>query len=472
MTAPFNAWHLPDGAVSPGGPWVVRDGDGKTGWRVPDLAPGDLETIAGSLRRNRAEHLANRPVTDIVDAIDAVAARFTDADDPVRRTARDLLPGLTGFAPAMVDLVLDRMAADWQAPALRRLLEVELPDPAALDRFVPDPRADRLVHAAGPDLLVHVLAGNVPGVTVTSLVRALLVKSASLARIPRAEPVLAPLFAHALAGVDRGLGSCIGLTWWPRERDDLTRAALADAGAVVVYGGPDAIAAASSHAPAGVPILDHGPRVSFGFVAREALIETGSAARTAAAVAEATALFDQQGCVSPHLVYVERGQGTDPRAFAGLVADALERLGARIPPGRRSTAEAAAIHRARAAAEFRAIAGHDTELFAAETTAATIIYEGDPAFSASPLNRVLRVKPLDDLDRLPDLLLPVRTLLQTAGYAGPTDRIAALAPRLTAAGVTRIAPFDAMAFPPPFWHHDGRGPLSELLRWTDLETAR
>jgi hypothetical protein len=26
-----------------------------------------------------------------------------------------------------------------------------------------------------------------------------------------------------------------------------------------------------------------------------------------------------------------------------------------------------------------------------------------------------------------------------------------------------------MAWPPPWWHHDGHPPLGELLRWCDLE---
>jgi hypothetical protein len=60
-------------------------------------------------------------------------------------------------------------------------------------------------------------------------------------------------------------------------------------------------------------------------------------------------------------------------------------------------------------------------------------------------------------------------VLQTAAVAGPPTRIEALAPRLVAAGVSRITSFAEMPFPPPFWHHDGRGPLGELLRWADLE---
>jgi hypothetical protein len=53
--------------------------------------------------------------------------------------------------------------------------------------------------------------------------------------------------------------------------------------------------------------------------------------------------------------------------------------------------------------------------------------------------------------------------------AGAGERLQALARALGAAGATRITTFAAAPWPPPEWHHDGRGPLVELLRWTDLE---
>ena len=42
--------------------------------------------------------------------------------------------------------------------------------------------------------------------------------------------------------------------------------------------------------------------------------------------------------------------------------------------------------------------------------------------------------------------------------------------RLAAGGFRDvIAPLERVPWPPPWWHHDGRGPLAALLRWTDLE---
>jgi hypothetical protein len=304
---------------------------------------------------------------------------------------------------------------------------------------------------------------------VTSLVRALLVKSASLAKTAAREPVLAPLFARALAEADPDLGECMAVTYWAGGDVASERAATQNAEAVVFYGGADPAREIRERLPPGVTLIEHGPRISFGIVMGEALSDRASASVLAASVARATATFDQQGCVSPQLVYVEDGAAVSAREFAALMAEALQAEAVSLPRGPLSPAEAAAIHDLRASAEFRAIAGEDVDVFGSRDTSATVIFEANTAFAASPLNRVLRIKPIADIGLLPGLLTPARHLLQTAAVAGPPGRIEALAPRLVAVGVTRITSFAEMPFPPPFWHHDGRGPLGELLRWADLE---
>ena len=63
--------------------------------------------------------------------------------------------------------------------------------------------------------------------------------------------------------------------------------------------------------------------------------------------------------------------------------------------------------------------------------------------------------------------LPWVTMSNTVGMAGLGTRARALGDQLARLGVSRIVAFEDMPFPPPWWNHDGRGPLSVLLRWTD-----
>jgi hypothetical protein len=107
----------------------------------------------------------------------------------------------------------------------------------------------------------------------------------------------------------------------------------------------------------------------------------------------------------------------------------------------------------------------------AEGTAWTVIYDPDPAFCASCLNRVVRVKPVPRLESVPALVASIGSFLQTVGVAAESARVLWLASALGRLGASRIAPLGQMAWPPPSWHHDGHPPLRGMVRWCDVETS-
>lgn len=472
MALGIDACHLPGLAPGEVPEWETRRHGDDVVLRFPVLSPDAWRAALARVREAREAALAERPVREIVAAVDAAAARLANPADPLRRLAEGALPAVTGYSPAMIQLVLDRMAADWRAGALERLLAAELGDPRVLDAFVPAAAgagARRRVRAFGPELAFHVFAGNVPGVAVTALVRALLVKAAVAGKLASGEPLLPVLFARALTEVDPALGACIALAYWPGGEHALEAVSFEAADAIVVYGGERAVDDVRRRAPVERRVVVYGPRLSCGIVGREALA-TASAGAVAAEVALAVATFDQQGCVSPHVVYVERGGDVAPAAFAETLAGALAGVERDLPRGRLSAAEAAAIHDARASAEFRSLAGEAVALHASRDTAYTVIYEEDPGFAVSCLNRVVRVKRVERAEDVAGLVAPYARYLQTIGVAGIGGaRLDALAARLARAGACRVAPFSAMPWPPPEWHHDGGEPLRSLLRWMDLE---
>ncbi|MFW6079385.1 MAG: acyl-CoA reductase [Gemmatimonadota bacterium] len=475
--SPIDAYHLPGIGAGDVAEWDVREyGDG-IALRVPVLAPRTLARLLARLRRARAEHLAGRPVDEVVRAVDTAAARLVDPEDPARHTLDRALPAVTGYSEPMARLVVDRMAADWRAAPLRRALAAELGDPGVLDGFRPDPTGGepRRVRAFGPALAFHVFAGNVPGVAVTSLVRSLLVKAATIGKTASGDPLFPAVFARALAEVDPTLGECLAVSYWPGGTEPLEAVALDAADAIIVYGRGEVVDDLRRRAPADARLVAHGPRFSFGLVGRAALADEPAVEAVAGRVARATSVFDQRGCVSPHVAYVERGGAVGPEAFAERLAAAFDALERELPRGALDAAEAAAIHELRGRAEFRAMAagaeeGGGPRLYIGRGTEYTVLYDDDPAFEPSCLNRVLWVKPIDALEDAVRYVEPFAAYLQTVGIEGVEDpRRAALAERIGRVGASRVTSFDRMPWPPAAWHHDGRGPLRELLRWTDLE---
>lgn len=465
----IDAFHLPALEHPRATTWSYGKGDDAFEVRIPRLSPADLKRQVDALVTARDGHLAHRPVAEIVGVIDAVAARLLDPADPLRQAAERALPAVTAYSPPMIRLVLDRMAADWRAPRLRELLRAEFGDPRVLDGFRPAPRSNGLHAAFGPRLAVHVFSGNVPGVAVTSLVRSLLLKSATLGKAAVGEPLLAALFARGVAEADAELGQCLAVTYWPGGDEAMERAALDAADAVVVYGGADAVATIRSRTPVTARFVGYGPKVSFGVVGRSFLGENHAREAARGAALDAST-FDQQGCVSPHLFYVEEGGPVSPDAWAAMLAEEMAAVERELPRGVLAPGESSSIRQLRAEAEFAEAGGGGVRLHAsAEGTAWTVVFDPKPDFSASCLNRVIRVKPVASLADIPALVERFGPVLQTVGVAADAESTRVLAEALARIGASRFTTFGQMAWPPPWWHHDGRPPLRELARWADIE---
>jgi hypothetical protein len=467
VTPVTEAFHLPAGAAGDEATWrVVAEGDGVV-VRAPAHSPAGISHVCRQLVAAR-QRLREMSTARVVAALDGAARHMLQPSG--REPLLHALAAATGYSPAMAAAVLERMASDWTAAALTGLVEAEFGSADAIDGFVRRAPGIRS-RAEAPALGFHVFAGNVPGVSITSIARSLLVRTAVLGKVAAAEPVTAPAFARSLAEVDAEVAAAVAVTWWPGGDEELEAAALRHAGIVVHYGGAEAIASLRGRAPGHVRFVDHGPRVSFalagGHLFRPGAGQAFAAAARDAALAVAT--FDQQGCVSPHMLYV-LAEPADARALAAAIARELGDVARRLPRGSIGPGEAAAVRELRSSAEFRAIAGADVELWAPRDLAWTVIYDGDPAFSGSCLNRTLMVKSVPDLDALVRVLQPAASLLQTAGLCGFGEEVEAVARRLGDVGVTRVTPLRAMPWPPPAWHHDGRGPLVELTRWLDLES--
>jgi hypothetical protein len=464
----IDAFHLPGLPSPPTTIWSFGAGGEAVSLRFAQLTPALLSTQIEALLAASDQILAGREVASIVRSVHRVAERILDRSDDLRMSAEAALPAITGAAPAMIRKVLDRMAADWLQDRTKALLESEFRDPAVLERFCPRPgRPGLQSRAVGPRLTTHFFSGNVPGVAVTSLVRALLVRSASLGKTAVGEPLLAALFARALAGEDAELGRCLAVTYWPGGESEMESVALARTEAVIVYGGNEAVRSVRARVPPAARFLGYGHRISFGVLAREHLDARGAGSFADRAALD-VATFDQQGCVSPHLFYAEEGGEISAREWAGMLGASLARLEEELPRGRLAPGEASAIRQLRGEMEFAQLAGRGVELHASPGgTSWTVIYDPDPTFTASCLNRTVRVKPVGDLAEVAELAKPVGSLLQSVGLSAPESRAASLSEQLARLGASRISAIGEMAWPDPFWHHDGRPPLGDLVRWCD-----
>ncbi|HEY0810021.1 MAG TPA: acyl-CoA reductase [Longimicrobiales bacterium] len=448
------AYHLPGLNADIVREWRYLE-KGGVRLRWPMLTSAQLENICAAIAHNREQHLRSASVHDILAAVDAAVKRLYADINQVSR----VLSAYTGYSEQVVSDTLRHMFNDWSAPSLSELLRAELGDANLLDHSLPDTHISRKYIAAyGYPFAFHIFSGNVPGVAVTSLIRSLLVKSATLGKTAAGEPLLPVLFAESLTHVAPHIASCLAVTYWQGGTTDLEDAALTAADVVVVYGGEETVRALIAHASQKQIVL-HGPRLSFGIVGPNPPPDLPGD------VAHAVAAYDQQGCVSPHLVYVV-GDPAKAKTFAKAVANELDRIAHSHPRGKLTPDEAVAVRNAQAAAEF---AEDGSVLFGGDEAGHSVIFETDPSFKVSCLNRVVYVKPVPSAKAIPALLPPRRFLQSVAIEGFGESETAELSRLLGQSGVSRVTTFERLPWPPMHWHHDGSAPLRELITWQDVE---
>lgn len=463
----FDAWALPPDAAEPDRIEEVPAEAGDATLRHPVFEPGAVRELCRGLRRSGERILSRWEARRLGRALGRVGARFLEPGDPLRERALELLPRTAGLSRPMAREVLDGMARDWTVERIERLLRAEFGDPRLLDGFVSRAEGSRS-RAFGPDLGFHVCAGTVPGVSATSLLRGLLVKSPTVVKPGRGDVVLPVLFARGVAEEAPDLATSVAVLYWPGGRGAMEEPFLREAGAVVVYGGVDTVRSVRERIPVTTPLVVYHHRLSVALVGRSALADDGRARRTAHAAARAVALFDQRGCVSPHAIFVERG-GVAPESWAREVASALGELATSLPSGALLPGEASAIQQLRGTAELRAAAGREVRLHHGEEEPWTVLVEPPEEFRPSCLGRVVRVHPVEALSDALTELADVGRFLQTVAVDGASRRRETLAGELARLGALRVTTLERAPWPPAWWHHDGTGPLRALTRWVDLE---
>ena len=449
---------------------------------LADLPPGAELTAAmiteacQTLRRNRERYLATRSTPSIIGTVSALAREWRRPECHFRKIA--LEPAKTDFGRTTLANGLDAFFSELTPENLEAVVSQDLGHAQRLDRFVSTAReqgAERCSLAIGPPLLVHITAGNLPVPALMSMVLGLLVRSAQFVKCASGSAFLSRLFAHSLYEAEPKLGACLEIAEWPGGRAQLEEALYAEADYVTATGSDETIAAIRRTLPSHVRFVAYGHRVSFGYVAQE-MMTSFSAKKIAAQAANDVAAWNQLGCLSPHVFYVEHGGAVTPEQFAEMLAMELAQRETAEPRGPIPTEQAATIASRRAFYHVRAAASPETPgvpetrcWHSDGSTAWTVVYEADPRFQVSCLNRFIYVKGAANVTDALHHADSVRGQVSTVGLAAYDDTARTLATQLARWGVTRVCPLGQMQNPLLTWRHDGRPPLGDLVQWTNWE---
>jgi hypothetical protein len=442
---------------------------------LPDsatLSPRLITEACQTLNENREKFLLTRGTDSLILILAKLALDWLDPEYPFRQMVLEQGPEKAGFSRQTIEAGLNSFFSEITRENLERLVIQDLGSVRRLDEIVSDPvevKEDRASTARGHDLLVHVTGGVLPNPTLTSIMLGLLVRSAQFIKCGTGTSFIPRMFAHSLYATQPKLASCIEIAEWKGGSKAVEDALFSEAACVTATGSDATLSEIRGRLPARVRFLGYGHKLSFGYIARESLVKIAMP-KVVAAAAEDVSAWDQLGCLSPHLIYVETGGAVSPQSFAEALANELANHEQQRPRGVLKPESAATLSTRRMFYEVRAANHESTKIWSSEgSTAWTVVYEDDPQFQLSCLNRFILVKPITDVGQLKHAIANLHGSISTVGLGAPVHRAQEIALELARAGVPRVCPLGKMQKPPLTWRHDGRPALGDLVTWTDLE---
>ncbi|MGI4790938.1 MAG: acyl-CoA reductase [Janthinobacterium lividum] len=386
-----------------------------------------ISAAVADLRRHQSETLALMPQQAVVAALAELADRWRDPAYPLRLEAE---AWQEPFPFAMVQVSLNALLDSLSSEKLWELIETE------------DAR-----DVQGYPVVGHVIAGNTPLLAWVSIIRALLVRSASLVKLPsNASAQWADIFHRSLREIEPGLASCVQLVQWPGGTTELDAVVCTEADIIMVQGSDATLARLQALCPAGKPFIGYGHRVSFGLLLPDADIR-----QAALGFAKDVLMYDQGGCLSPQTIFVE-GDFNSAQSFAATLAEALAERTLEYPLPFRATQAAQTVREARALAWME----EGNAIWEDPNLRWTVIARPQSGFAASPTFGVVSVQPLASLIDLPLALSAVADRLQGCAFAGKATNGYLI-------GVSHFCSPGELQAPPLSWRQDGRDVLRILL---------
>lgn len=415
------------------------------GTLLPDSAlPSLLDGLEEEINATRATKSLS-PET-VISALDELGKRLESGEfDPLLRQ----------YLPAGVGL-------DDLLPLLRReTLEYKLKTELGDDPFAPQDHVQTTARRAPLGTLLHVAAGNMPGLPVYSVVEGLLCGNVNLLKLPHGDKGLSLAALSLLCQQERSLAGFIYAFGLPSSDVDTLKRLCGMADGVVTWGGDGAITSLRSLAPPGCKLMEWGHRLGFTYVSgyENEAEELFSLARHIIAT-------NQRLCSSCQVIFLDTADRGSGEAFCKTFLPYLEQAAAQLhkPP----ELGAQATLSGHAALLCRIVEGRAEGEALFPGKGCSVIFRPGEELELSPMEGNVLVKLLPQ-DRLLSALRRQKGRLQTAGLICEPEKREALTELLLRAGATRVTRAGSLSRSFPGEAHDGEYPLRRYTRIVDIE---
>ncbi len=457
VTGPVPVAHVVQGAAEHGAELVYGRPDSR--FATPAL---DLDGLVWP--RSKPGPAFDVPLGEIMDLLVETGEQLkTDAHGLLA----EALEHMVAVSPLPREVLENAYATLWrtfQRPGLQAQIDNELGGPDVLDgwREVNLPGGRVAGIRAFPPRLVHILAGNAPGVAAMSIARGALTKGVNLLKLPSNDLFTATAILRTMAAIAPGhpVVRSFSAAYW-RGGDEAVESVLFRAqffDKLVAWGGEATIRSALKYIGPGFELVSFDPKTSVSIIGREALASEEALREAAEAAAADATFFNQAACVASRFQFVE-----GPVENADRFAEALcERMGvarefssAGGPKVEGELREEIEVLRS-LEDDYRVWGGYDGH--------GLVIRSPEPV-DFHPDGKIVNVVPVPSLD---DAVSFANVATQTVGVY-PAARKAEVRDALASAGVQRVVTLGGAGHMPQGLSHDGFYPLQRLMRWVNDE---
>ena len=414
--------------------------------------------------RSEAGPAFNVPVAEIMDVIVATGERMTRDPDGIVAQACAEAKRVSPLDPRVLEDDYAGLGALMNRPAMEAMVQHELGGADVLDgwREVVTGYGQQARVRAFPPRLVHILAGNAPGVSVLSIMRGALVKGVHLLKLPSNDlfTATAVLKTMAAAAPNHPLVKSFSAVYWrggdTNVESHLLRPQFFDK--LVAWGGEAALRSAKNYIGPGFELVAFDPKTSISFIGREAFQSDEILAEVARLAGDDSTPYNQGACVSSRIQYIEATVEQADR-YCDLLQQQL------------------GVQRPKCAAVSQLVTGDTREQIEA-------LRDLEPEYRIWGRfdGRGIVIRSEDPVDFYPDRkvvnVVPVTSLRDAVRYANvatqtvgvyPSSRKAEVRDALASAGVQRVVTLGKALGPGPGLPHDGFYPLHRFARWVNDE---
>jgi hypothetical protein len=448
---------------------------GGVSFSTPDLTR-HLDALTLSTPSSMADLYAIK-LDEIFTFLGKLGERLHPTDNRHLQDSFELSRATSGLSDSILRHHYDSIP-DFFRPDVVRDLAERLVGIDYLEGWVPQPQTTqqdtRLSIRAFGARAVHIIAGNVPVVGVTTVIRNAVTRSDAIIKTPSNDPLTTAAVVRTMIDMapDHPITRHVSVAYW-KGGDARIEALLYDPRRIekiVAWGGFAGIKHLTQYLQPGLDLITLDPKHSATIIGPEAFADDATLSGVATRLALDVGVLNQEGCVNARVVYVQ--SGTDE---AGI--ERANRLGQRLfdalqsLPDHLSTPHKAFDPELKAELDALSFVADEFRLFGGRRNEGAVIVSQSDApvdFARMLACRVANIVPIDDVETA---VRSVNSYTQTIGIFPETLKTA-LRDRLVFQGAQRLVSLGGaatlMRTPQP---QDGIEPLRRSVKWITDESA-